>query len=119
MVPSGFDQFCALHGVSDTPAEWDAQTRDLFMAWKLAHFREKWRWYIAHGYPDIVRKLNGRQALIDQVRNDVRDAVAPAPSRVYGAVRMLEGRSDPRVMPPETVIEALAFIRSFKPARQR
>lgn len=44
---------------------------------RLTAFRLKWRDYAQSGYTDLIRVQSGRQALLSQVRNDLRAAMRP------------------------------------------
>src|SRR5215831_8886477 len=83
-LPAGYVAWCRMLGLNAFhPAEWSPEDRLVVARWKLARFRARWRWLLRQGHPALVRAQAGRQALIDQVREELRQALAPIPSRPY------------------------------------
>lgn len=83
-VPSGFAEWCDFLGHSLVPATWPAQAHADYRAWRLERFRAHVRHYRDIGQWEIMRKQSGNRAVIDQVRRELAEALAPAPPQVYG-----------------------------------
>lgn len=83
-IPNGFHAWCEARGITPFhPSEWSADDRRAFTAWKLAAFRARWCAAIDNGDVAITRRQQGRAYLIRRVRDDLADALAPAPSSTY------------------------------------
>lgn len=83
-VPSDFAPWCAFHGYSLVPAEWDAAAHAEYRAWRLARFRAHLRHYRDCGQWALIRQQSGRAYLIQQIRAELDAALAPPPPEVYG-----------------------------------
>jgi hypothetical protein len=119
-LPSGYVAWCEMLGLNAYhPAEWTDADRLTVIRWKLNRFRRRWRWLMAHGHPALVRAQSGRRALIDQVREELRAALAPIPSRPYKVCpchpARLGGIRDVTA-PWRTVLEAQPYLDGLPPA---
>jgi hypothetical protein len=118
-LPSGYVAWCQMLGLNAYhPAEWTEAERTTVIRWKVEKFRARWRWRMRHDYPALVRTQSGRRALIDQVREELRQALAPIPSRPYKTCpchpHRLGGVRD-QPAPWRAVLEAQPYLEGLPP----
>jgi len=81
-LPGWYRSWAVARGLSPFhPEAWSAGERAAFRAERLRQFTAKWRFYRDAGIAAIYHGQGAREALIRWVRDDVRDALGPAPVR--------------------------------------
>lgn len=83
-LPSGYAIFCESRGLNPYhPDTWSEAGRRTFQRWKLARFKAHVRHWRDLGQWDILRQTAGRTRLIQMVRAELDQALAPPPSQPW------------------------------------